>query len=328
VKRLDPLVLPGDTFVVTNRLQKSAVMKQLPQIPEEHVIVEPVGRNTAPCIGLAALHVRRLDPEAVMVVLPADHIIRDEEAFRSALSLAVATARESSSLLTIGITPTHPETGYGYIQFVNDDTAENPYREQGVMRVKTFAEKPNAQTAEQFLASGDFLWNSGMFVWRASTLMDSIRRFAPENYEGLMRIARHWGGPEAERVVAEVYPSLPKISVDYAVMEPASRDTSLRVAAVPMPLQWLDVGSWATFAKTCPMDEQGNALAAARHVLTETRNTLVLSTDPEHLVVASGCDGMIVIHTPDATLVCRSDQAESVKELQQTVLKLFGGEYT
>ena len=167
-----------------------------------------------------------------------------------------------------------------------------------------------------------------MFVWRASTLMDSIRRYAPENYAGLTRIAGYWGGPLAAKVLAEVYPSLPKISVDYAVMEPASRDASLRVAALPMPLQWLDVGSWATFAKTCPLDAQGNALAAERHLLAETRDTLVVSTDPGHLVAVSGCKGLIVIHTPDATLVCRSDQAESVKELQQNVARLFGEAYT
>ena len=158
--------------------------------------------------------------------------------------------------------------------------------------------------------------------------METIRNYAPENYEGLTRIAGHWGTPQAEQAVAEVYPTLPKISVDYAVMEPASRDASLRVAAVPMPLQWLDVGSWATFAKTCPVDAQGNALAAERHFLADTRHTLVVSTDPEHLMAVSGCEGLIVIHTPDATLVCRSDHAESVKDLQQNVVRLFGEKYT
>jgi mannose-1-phosphate guanylyltransferase len=318
-------LVPAERIYVCAGLgHREAVMQALPALDENRYLGEPVGRDTLNAVGFPAAVIQKDDPDAVIAVFPADHLIEPADRFREIVARGYALAESApNTLVTFGIEPTFASTGFGYLQLGESV-------EQGARVVDRFKEKPEAATAQAYFEAGPrrFLWNSGMFVWRASTLMDSIRRFAPENYEGLMRIARHWGGPEAERVVAEVYPSLPKISVDYAVMEPASRDTSLRVAAVPMPLQWLDVGSWATFAKTCPMDEQGNALAAARHVLTETRNTLVLSTDPEHLVVASGCDGMIVIHTPDATLVCRSDQAESVKELQQTVLKLFGGEYT
>jgi mannose-1-phosphate guanylyltransferase len=166
-----------------------------------------------------------------------------------------------------------------------------------------------------------------MFVWRAATLLDCIRRYEPEIYQGLARIAEHWATPAREAVLAEVYPTLRKVSVDYAVMEPASRDRSVRVAAVPMPLRWLDVGSWTSFAKTLPTDSEGNALAAERNVLLETGNTLVVSSDPKHLIAVAGCEDLIVIHTPEATLVCRSDQAEKIKELQQKVAERFGNEY-
>jgi mannose-1-phosphate guanylyltransferase len=157
--------------------------------------------------------------------------------------------------------------------------------------------------------------------------MDCIRRYEPENFRGLARIADRWRTPEREAVLSEVYPSLRKVSVDYAVMEPAARDSSLRVAALPMPLNWLDVGSWLTFAKTCPGDGSGNALGAESRVLEGTSNTLVVSSDPEHLIAAIGCEDLVIVHTPDVTLVCRSDQAEAIKELQQRVEKLFGAKY-
>jgi mannose-1-phosphate guanylyltransferase len=171
VKRLEDYVAMQDLFVVTNRLQKAHVMKQLPLVPEENILVEPMGRNTAPCIGLAALHVRRLDPEGIMMVIPADHIILDVNEFHRILSVAIETAEQSGSLLTIGIQPTHPETGYGYIQVLNEEGSHNPYFAKGVLKVKTFAEKPNLQTAERFLISGDFLWNSGMFVWKVDAIL-------------------------------------------------------------------------------------------------------------------------------------------------------------
>ena len=180
VMRMNSFIEPGNILVVTNKIQKPMIARQLPMIPQENIIVEPLGRNTAPCIGLAALFVRKLDPEAVMVVLPSDHIMEDEEEFRRVLRLAIWVAYESGKLITVGIHPTRPETGYGYIQVVDEDDGSNPYFSRGVYRVKTFAEKPNAATAEQFLRSGDFLWNSGMFIWRADAIMREIQHLLPE----------------------------------------------------------------------------------------------------------------------------------------------------
>ena len=163
-----------------------------------------------------------------------------------------------------------------------------------------------------------------MFVWRADTLLDCIRRFAPQNYSGLMQIADAWDTPRRQAVLNEIYPTLPKISVDFAVMEPASHDAKTTVAAIPMPLSWLDVGSWPSLAQTCPHDEQGNALAAQRTLLLDTHNTLAASSDPEHLITAIGCDDLIIVHTHDATLVCKSSCADSIKELHRQVATRYG----
>ncbi len=167
-----------------------------------------------------------------------------------------------------------------------------------------------------------------MFVWRTGTLLECIRRYEPATAAGLARVAAAWGGVEQAAVLAEVYPALRKVSVDYAVMEPASRDASFRVAAVPMPIDWSDVGSWPMFAETCPRDPHENALAAARHMLIETRRTLVASSDPRHLIAAIGCEDLVIIHTPDATLVCPADRAEEIKKVYGLVVERFGAEYT
>ncbi len=225
------------------------------------------------------------------------------------------------ALVTFGIAPTGPATGYGYLEL--GERFDGSSR-----RLRQFREKPDRQTAQQFLAAGPerFLWNSGMFVWRAATLLECIRRYAPENFAGLMRIADAWQTPRRQSVLEEVYPTLKKISVDYAVMEPASRDAAVAVVALAMPLSWLDVGSWPSLAQTCPRDEQGNAMAAERTLLMDTRETLVASNDPKHLIATIGCDDLIIVHTPDVTLVCRSDCAAAIKELHRQVGERYGRE--
>ena len=195
--------------------------------------------------------------------------------------------------------------------------------------VKRFKEKPEEATAKDYFAAGPdrYLWNGGMFVWQARTLLECIRRYEPANAAGLARVAEAWGGADQAAVLNEVYSAFRKVSVDFAVMEPASRDANFGVAAVPMPLEWLDIGSWPMFAETCPRDEQDNALAAKRHVLVDSRRTLVASSDPRHMIATIGCEDMIIIHTPDATLVCRADRAEEIKKVYGLVGERFGDEY-
>ena len=319
VRRLEPIVAPRDTFVVTNRLQKSLVMKQLPHIPEENIIVEPVGRNTAPCIGLAALHVRRTHPDAVMVALPADHIIRNEEEFHRALNLAVDTAAESSSLLTIGITPTHPETGYGYIQFVNDDGAENPYRDRGVMKVKTFAEKPNLQTAERFLESGDFLWNSGMFVWRVDAILQQIQICLPDMYAELQKIDAAIGGPHYQQTLETAYGMIRGISIDYGVMEKAAS-----VYVIPGSFGWNDLGSWDEVFRVSGKDDSGNSITG-KVIQKDTKNSYIYS--PDKVVATVGVEDLIIVNTEDALLICRRGRSQDVKEISDYLKRKQMNEY-
>jgi mannose-1-phosphate guanylyltransferase len=195
--------------------------------------------------------------------------------------------------------------------------------------VAEFKEKPDRATAEQWVAQGpeQFLWNSGMFVWKAGTFLECVRRYAPATFDGVSAIAAAWGTPRFADTLAAVYPTLQKISVDFAVMEKASRDPAVRVAAVPMNLSWRDIGSWPSFAETCPHDEKGNAIAAEKCLLVDTTGSLVASSDPRHLVAALGCEELLIVHTPTATLVCRRDRAEDVKKLQAIAAGKFGGDY-
>jgi mannose-1-phosphate guanylyltransferase len=307
VKRLEPMVDSRNVFVVTNRLQKSQIAKQLSKVPEGNIIVEPVGRNTAPCIGLAALHIHRLDPDAVMVVLPADHLIQNEDEFRSVLKIAVETAANSDSLITIGMTPTHPETGYGYIQYMSDRTPDNPYYDAGVRKVKTFAEKPNLQTAEQFLASGDFLWNSGMFVWRAGAILKQIERTLPELWTELSKVVPEMGTSRYPAAVETAYGIIRGISIDYGVMEKADD-----VFVIPASFGWNDIGSWDEVYRVGGKDDRGNSITG-KVIQVDVANSLIYS--PEKLVAAVGVEDLIIVNTDDALLVCRRGRSQDVKEI-------------
>lgn len=317
--RLEGLV-PSDHRCVCAGEGHRGVISESLRLKEAQYLGEPMGRDTVNALGFCAAVLHRRDPEAVMGVCTADHIIEPVAQFQELFAQGFALAeKHPPALVTFGITPTAAATAYGYLQL------GAPL--EGTARiVERFREKPDAPTATQFFAAGPekYLWNSGMFVWRAATLLDCLRRYEPEIHAGLMRIAAAWGGPQQQSVLGEVYPGLKKISVDYAVMEPASRDPVVKVLAVPMPLKWVDVGSWNAFAETCPRDAQGNALGAARHLLHRTTGTLVASSDPQHLIATLGCDDLIVVHTPDATLVCRARDAEGIKELHKLVGEKFG----
>ena len=307
VKRIEPQSKPQDVFIVTNKTQKASLAKQLPAVPEENIITEPVGRNTAACIGLAALYVRRFDPNAVMIILPADHLIRDEEKFRQILEIAVETARESGSLLTIGIKPTHPETGYGYIQIYNEAGAHNPYFSRGVLRVKTFAEKPNLQTAEQFLASGDFLWNSGMFVWRADTILAEIERHLPDLHDGLTKIDAAIGTPQYQATLEHVYGMIRGISVDYGVMEKSDR-----VYVIPGDFGWNDIGSWDEVFRVSGKDDSGNTVTGMV-IQKDTKGSYIYS--PDKVVATIGVEDLIIVNTADALLICKKGRSQEVKDV-------------
>ncbi|MCX5662510.1 MAG: mannose-1-phosphate guanylyltransferase [Planctomycetota bacterium] len=335
--RLEGLVPAGQRHVCAGESHRKAIEANLPALRDENFLGEPAGRDTLNAVGLGAAVIAQSDPQAVIAVFTADHIIEPVDQFRRIVEagFALAEADGASSiqtLVTFGITPTAAATGYGYLQLAeamgaaSGGSTSGAAISGGARRVALFREKPDAPTAQSFFAAGSekYLWNSGMFVWRASTLLDCIRRYEPATHAGLLKIAAAWNTPKRQDVLKETYPTLKKVSVDVAVMQPASTDPKVRVAAVPMPLSWLDVGSWPAFAETCEQDASGNAIAAPRHVLLDTRGTLVASNDPSHLITTIGVEGLLIIHTPEATLVCKADRAQEIKDLHAKVGEKFG----
>ena len=318
--RLGGLVPAENRHICAGLGHAEAIASSLDGFSPEQFLGEPTGRDTLNAVGFSAAAIAASDPDAVIAVFTADHIIEPVGEFLKIVDHGFRLAEQHpETLVTFGIAPTAPATGYGYLE-LGDSIDESAHV------VRQFREKPDTETAREYFAAGPgrYLWNSGMFVWRASTLLDCIRRYEPENFAGIEKIGGAWKTPERDAVLAEIFPTLKKISVDFAVMEPASRDPQVRVAAVPMPLSWLDVGSWPMFAETCPHDDAGNAIGAGRSQLLDTRGTLVASSDPEHLIATIGCEDLIIIHTPEATLVCRADKAENIKALHKLVGEQYG----
>ncbi len=318
--RLDGLVPASNRFICAGQSHADVIAAALDGFSPEQFLGEPIGRDTLNAVGFSAAAIAARDPDAVIAVFTADHVIGPVDEFLKIVDHGFRLAEEHPEMLvTFGIAPTAAATGYGYLEL--GDALDESARV-----VRQFREKPDVETAGGYFAAGPerYLWNSGMFVWRASTLLDCIRRYEPENFAGIEKIGAAWNSPQRDAVLAEVFPALKKISVDFAVMEPASRDPLVRVAAVPMPLQWLDVGSWPMFAETCPRDADGNAIGDGRTMLLDTRGTLVASSDPGHLIATIGCEDLIIIHTPDATLVCHADQAENIKALHKLVGEKHG----
>ncbi|MFH1011836.1 MAG: mannose-1-phosphate guanylyltransferase [bacterium] len=303
VRRALRLTSRQNVWIVTNRPLKDAIQKLLPEFEDSRFILEPVGKNTAPAIGLSAVMLARQDPDAVMVVLPADHRIPDPEAFEEAIHCAVAVLSEREMLATIGIHPTRPDTGYGYIQV---DTATSLIAPD-VYRVKTFAEKPNLSTAKLFLRSGDFLWNSGMFVWKASAILEQIAEFLPDLHSGLTEIAAALDDERIGEVVQRVYSSLRAISIDYGVMEKASN-----VCVVKGEFRWSDVGSWEEVWRLSEKDEKGNALCGG-HLAIHSSNNLVDARDKFYALL--GVDNLVVVETEDAVLICPRQMTQEVREI-------------
>ncbi len=315
-------LLPAERiYVCIAQADRDAVLANLPELPPDNVIGEPIGRDTANAIGFASAVLLESDPDAVVAFLSSDHLIEPVDAFRSAVADAYVLAEQPGALVTFGIVPTHPHTGLGYIEL----GAELAPGSAGHV-VASFAEKPDLATAESYLASGRYLWNSGMFVWRADSVLGQLATYLPTAHADLMRIAAAWHSAEREQVLAGLYPTLPKISIDYAVMEPASRQPGV-VLVVPLQISWLDIGSWPTLARILPNDAAANALRATTSVLNST-NCILVSDDPEHLIATVGVRDLVVVHTADATLVCSRAEAEQVKALAGQLAEKFAGRYS
>lgn len=301
VNRLDGLVKKENILIITNKLQKIRVKEQLPQIPEENIIDEPFGKNTAACIGLASVIVKSKNPDAVMITLPSDHLIKEDELFRDCLRTAANYANKSKGLVTIGITPTRPETGYGYIQFDEESIEENIYK------VLTFAEKPNIDTARRFLESGDFLWNSGIFIWRVDSILNEISKYLPDLYEGLLKIESEINKPDFEKMVVQVYGQIKSISIDYGVMEKSDI-----VYLTKADFYWNDVGNWEAVYEISDKNDDGNAIVG--DVYTQnTFDSYIFS--PRKFTATIGVENLIVINTNEALLICHRNNAQDVRQI-------------
>ncbi len=306
VRRVAKLAPPSRTFVVCGPVHAPAVRKLLPRLPRENVVVEPCARNTAPCVGLAALHVAARGQTAVMAVLPADHHIGDPEGFREALT-AAAEAAEGGAIVTIGVKPTRPEIGYGYLQVgarLRGSTRKGALAPREVAR---FVEKPDRPTAERYLAQGDHLWNSGIFVFRADVILGEIRRLMPELSEKLDAIGAAVGTAREARALRKVFPECESISIDFGVME-----KSERIAVVPGDFGWSDVGSFAALPEVREADAQGNVALGDAFVVDGSGNVIVAQSGRAVAVV--GLDGVVVVDAGDAVLVCPRDRAQDVRK--------------
>jgi len=311
VERLNLLSAPDRVFVVTGVAHAAAVSRQLTAVPEENVLIEPSPRDSCAAIALAAAVIARRDPEAIMGAFASDHLISDKEQFTAVIEQAMAGAREGL-LMTLGITPTRPETGYGYLE-CGAVIGDGP-----VLAVEEFKEKPSYDVAEGYVKSGNYLWNAGMFVWRVDVFLAELSRQQPQLGAGISRIAQAWDSPSREEVLGEVWPTLPRISVDYAVMEGAAGVG--RVGTVPGDFGWNDVGDFHTLGAVLASDHAGNVIvgrdtgSTAGVLLRETENLVVVPT-PGRLVAAMGVRDLIIVDTPDAVLVCPRERAQEVKQL-------------
>lgn len=302
-QRLLPLIPLDRTLVATNRQYVEIVTRQLPEMPSENILGEPTGRGTAAAIGLAAVHLRKRNPDALMAVLTADHLIKKTDIFRQVLKAAADVASEGW-LVTLGITPNYPETGYGYIErgeFLGMVGEFDGYR------VARFVEKPDLARAETYLTSGNYAWNSGMFIWKVRRILEEMEQHMPDLYAGLLKIEQDLYTPQGEETLETIFPTLPSQTIDYGIMEKAQQ-----VAVLSVDIGWHDVGSWSAVYDVLPRDKANNVVVG-RHITPDTVNSLIYS--PKRLVATIGMDDVVIVDTDDVLLVCPRSRAQDVKKI-------------
>lgn len=314
-RRLTGLFEPANIWIITSAHYLDQVAAELPDIPRANLIGEPMGRDTANAIGLAATLLARRDPDATMAVFTADHIITPQNRFAAAIATGLTAAEQhADTLITFGITPLGPHTGYGYLH-------RGEQVGPGVYRVAEFKEKPSRDVAEQYLRTGEYYWNSGMFAWRGAAILAELARCLPENAAGLQALAADWERIAGTDECAARFGGLRKISIDFGVMEHARR-----ALLVEMNCNWRDLGSWLSIASECTPDAANNVALAPRALLVAGRDNVVVS-ESDHLLVLLGVNDLVVVHSNDATLVCRRDQVEKIKDLVARRTERFGERY-
>ncbi|WP_339729208.1 mannose-1-phosphate guanylyltransferase [uncultured Gimesia sp.] len=306
VTRCTQLTNHQQIWIATNHRLAQETHRQLPDVPQDQILIEPAPRNTAPCIGLAAIHLLKSDPEAVMLVVSSDHIIQPDAGFINTVNQAnTLIDAKPDSLVLIGVPPTYPATGYGYIQC-------GPTLDSDIVhgfQVAEFREKPDSETAQHYCDSGNYLWNCGIFVWKARTILDALARFEPEMHTQLLQISDAIGTSQYETVLNQVFPAMKSESIDYAVLEHAKSN----LAVIPAEFEWDDVGNWNTLQKYFPADANGNTVIGL-HCGLETSDNIIISSG-DHLVATFGIENCLIVHTPDATLMARKDDETAIKQL-------------
>ena len=320
-ERLEGIFDLRNIIVLTNAGYVDLVRENLSELPKENVIAEPAVRDTASAIGLAATILHKYDTNANMAVVTADQVIEPKETFQNAMQTALSFVDANpEAMVTFGIQPTFASTQLGYIQFGNAVSGEGS--EKAVHTIDAFKEKPEKKIAQEYLESGDYCWNSGMFVWRCETILNNLKRFLPECVEPLDAIKNSWGGPEQQQALQEWFPKLPKISIDFAVMEKADG-----VHGIRLDCRWLDMGSFAALVDILESDPDNNIIISGSSELLDSKNNIVATEEKGHLLAMIGVENMIVAHSKDATLVCPIDQGHRLKELLEKIKEHHSGKF-
>lgn len=305
VERISSVVDMEDIYIATNKDYKELVRSQLPGIPEKNILCEPVGRNTAPCIGLGAVHMAKKYDDAIMLVLPSDHLIKFNKMFLSVLKDSCDIAEKDRNLVTIGITPAYAETGYGYIKF------DSHVMEGRAYKVDRFVEKPSLEVAKEYLETEEYLWNSGMFVWKLSSILYNLERFMPETFAGLKRIQASIGTPEEEEVLHKEFAQFQSQSIDYGIMEKAEN-----IYTVPGTFGWDDVGSWLAVERIRKSNEMGNVVSG--NIITVGTHNCIIQGEKK-LIATVGLEDLVIVDTEDATLICAKDSTADIKKVLENL---------
>ncbi len=311
-------VCPAENiFVVTNLEYKHLINEQLPQLTDHQILTEPSRNDTAPCITYAALKIQKINPKANFVVAPSDHIILKEEQFVNRIKEGLDFVEKNNALLTLGIQPHHPNTGYGYIHFDKESPAP-------IYKVHQFTEKPDLENAKKFVASGDYLWNAGIFVWNVTTVLDAIKKYAPEVYNILNQGEAHWCTSQEQNFLNEYYPTTPSISIDYAIMEKATN-----IYTLPADIGWSDLGTWGSLHEQFDKDEHDNAISSPTPELVQTLNTsnCMLRATKDKLVVVKDLENYIVIEEDNVLLIYPKDKEQEIKQVSKELAARFGENY-
>ncbi len=305
VERILPIVRLEDIYIATNKNYRHLVMEQLPGLPVENILCEPVGRNTAPCIGLGAVHILKKYEDAVMFVLPSDHLIKFNDVFLTVLKDAAEIAEKGENLVTIGITPDYPETGYGYIKFNPGITEGRAYK------VARFVEKPSVEVAKEYLATEEYLWNSGMFTWKVSSILKNMKRFMPDTYDRLMIIRDAIGSCEEEIILEKEFYGMQSQSIDYGIMEKADY-----IYTIPGAFGWDDVGSWLAIERTKKKNDDGNVVDD--NVITVNTHECIIQGGKK-LIAVVGLENVVVVDSDDAILICAKDSVSDIKKVVENL---------